>query len=122
MSSHPIVHVEISATDRKKSAEFYHKVFGWAVHHIDEMSYTTFTTGDNELGGGFNPAPQNMPVGSTCIYIGTDDIDASLREIETNGGKIVRPKDEIPGMGWFALFQDPAGNLVGLYTTTPQGN
>jgi uncharacterized protein len=122
MSTHPIVHVEFSATDHKESAEFYNKVFGWKVQHFDEMNYTTFATGDNEVGGGFNPAPENMPVGSTSVYIGTDDIDASLREIEAHGGKTVRPKDEIPGMGWFALFQDPGGNMVGLYTTMNQSS
>lgn len=116
MSHHPIVHIEISATDRKKSAAFYNQIFGWNVQPIEEMNYTTFSPGESELGGGFNPAPQNMPVGSTCIYIGTDDIEASLKEIEKHGGKIIHPKDEIPGMGWFALFEDPAGNTVGLYT------
>ena len=116
MSHHPIVHVEISATNRKQTSEFYNKVFGWQVQHIEEMDYSTFTTGDKELGGGFNPAPQNMPIGSTLIYVGTDDIEASLSQIEANGGKTIHPKSEIPGFGWFALFQDPGGNLVGLYT------
>ncbi len=120
MSTHPIVHIEISATNRKQSSEFYNKVFGWKIQHIEEMNYSMFSVEDNELGGGFNPAPENMPVGSTLIYIDTEDIDVSLREIEMNGGKTIRPKDEIPGMGWFALFQDPGGNLVGLYTTLPR--
>lgn len=116
MSAHPIVHVEISATNRKKSAEFFQKVFNWQIQHIEEMNYSTFATGEKELGGGFNPAPDNMPVGSTCIYVGTDDIDASLSLIEANGGKTIAPKAEIPGMGWFALFQDPSGNTLGLFT------
>ena len=121
MSTHPIVHVELSTTDRKKSAGFYNKVFGWEAQHIDEMNYSTFTTGENQIGGGFNPAPDNMPVGSTLVYIGTDDIEATLREIEANGGKTIAPKSEIPGMGWFAMFQDPTGNLVGLYTDMNPG-
>lgn len=120
MSTHPIVHIEISATDHKKSAEFFHNVFGWQTQNIDEMNYSTFSTGENEVGGGFNPAPENMPVGTTCVYVGTDDIDATLSLIEANGGKTIRPKDEIPGMGWFALFQDPGGNLLGLYTAMMQ--
>jgi len=45
MSTHPIVHVEISAIDRKKSSKFYEDVFGWKVQHIDEMNYTTFMPG-----------------------------------------------------------------------------
>ncbi len=122
MPKHPIVHVEISTTDHQKSAEFYSKVFDWKVQHIDAMNYSTFSTGDDQLAGGFNPAPQNMPIGSTSVYIGTDDIEASLAEIEANGGKTLMPKNEIPGMGWFALFQDPAGNTLGLYTDMTQGS
>ena len=122
MSTHPIVHVEFSTTDRKKSAEFYNSVFGWKTEHIDEMNYTTFSTGENQVGGGFNPAPDNMPVGATVVYIGTDDIEATLKQIEANGGKTLRPKDEIPGFGWFALFQDPAGNMLGLYTAMNPGS
>jgi len=50
------------------------------------------------------------------VYIGTGDINATLAEIEKHGGKTISPKTEIPGMGWFALFSDPGGNLVGIYT------
>jgi predicted enzyme related to lactoylglutathione lyase len=31
------------------------------------------------------------------------------------GGKILAPKTEIPGMGWFAFFADPNGNRLALY-------
>lgn len=116
MSKHPFVHVELSTTNQQQSAEFYSNVFGWQARHIPEMNYTTFSIGENQMGGGFNPAPDNMPVGSTAVYIGTDDIEATLAQIEAHGGKTISPKAEIPGMGWFALFQDPSGNLLGLYT------
>jgi hypothetical protein len=53
------------------------------------------------------------------VYIGTDDIEASLAKVEKLGGKTVTPKSEIPGMGWFALFTDPSGNLVGLFAGIP---
>ena len=115
MSKHPIVHVEISAKDRKESAEFYSKVFGWQMNHIDEMSYTTFATGENEVGGGLNPVTEENPVGTVLVYIGTDDIEGTLAEIEAHGGQLVAPKHEIPGMGWFAVFKDPTGNVMALY-------
>ena len=116
MSKHPIVHVEISAKDRKESAEFYSKVFGWQMQHIDEMSYTTFGTGDEgEVGGGLNPVTDENPAGTVTVYIGADDIEATLAEIEAHGGKKVMDKMEIPGMGWFAFFQDPTGNTLALY-------
>ena len=36
---------------------------------------------------------------------------------ESLGAKTLMPKTSIPGIGWFALFADPTGNQVGLYTT-----
>jgi hypothetical protein len=30
------------------------------------------------------------------------------------------PKQEIPGMGWFAVFQDPTGITLALYEAQPQ--
>jgi predicted enzyme related to lactoylglutathione lyase len=117
MSKHPIVHVEISAEDRKASADFYSKVFGWEMQHMDEMHYTTFATSDDEnaVGGGLNPVTAENPAGTVTVYIGTDDIEGSLAEIEANGGQTILPKTEIPQMGWFAFFKDPTGNTLALY-------
>jgi hypothetical protein len=46
-----------------------------------------------------------------------DDIEATLAKASTLGGKTVVPKQEVPGMGWFAWFQDPEGNCIGLWKT-----
>ena len=38
-----------------------------------------------------------------------------------NGGTVKEPKQEIPGMGWFAVVIDPEGNEVGLYQSAARG-
>ena len=115
MTKHPIVHIEFSARDRSEAAKFYGAVFGWESQDMPEMNYTTFDTG-KEPGGGFNPLGEQVKAGDVFVYIGTDDIDATLAKIEAQGGKTVMPKSEIPGVGWFAFFNDPTGNMVALYT------
>lgn len=115
MSKHPIVHIEFSSRDRAESAKFYSQVFGWKTQDMPEMNYTTFDTG-KQPGGGFNPVGDQMKAGDVFVYIGTDDIDATLAKIESAGGKTVIPKSEIPGVGWIAFFTDPTGNMVALYT------
>ena len=57
-----------------------------------------------------------MKPGEVLIYIATDDIDASLAKINKLGGKTLVPKNEIPDIGWYAVFTDPTGNKFGLYT------
>ncbi|MFQ5616249.1 MAG: VOC family protein, partial [Anaerolineales bacterium] len=116
MSNHPFVHIEFSTKDRKEAADFYGSVFGWEMQHIDDMNYTMFSTGEGQIGGGLNPVQENYPAGTVSVYIGTEDIEATLAKIEASGGKTLVPKSEIPNTGWFAFFSDPTGNMVGLYT------
>ncbi len=112
---HPVVHIEISAKDREAAGQFYHRLFGWQVEQMPEMNYASFETGEGP-GGGFNPVGPETPAGTVTVYIGTDDIEGDLKCVEELGGTIVTPRMEIPGFGWFALFRDPTGNRLGLYT------
>ena len=114
MSEHPIVHVEFSAQDRQAAGKFYSELFGWKVQQIPEMNYATFETGS--VGGGLNPVQETYPAGTVVVYVHTDDIDATLVKAESLGGKTLVPKSEIPGVGWFGLFADPTGNMIGLLT------
>ena len=120
MSRHPIVHIELSTQDSAESAKFYGGLFGWKTQAVPEMNYTTFDTGEGSPGGGFNPLGEQVKAGDVSIYVGTDDIDAALAKVEALGGATVMPKSEIPNNGWFALFKDPTGNIVGLFTGTEQ--
>jgi predicted enzyme related to lactoylglutathione lyase len=113
--SHPIVHVEFSARDHREAARFYNDIFGWKTQEYPEMNYTTFETGDGG-GGGFNPVQEDYPAGTVMVYIKTDDIEATLAQIEAHGGKTVVAKLEIPTVGWMAVFSDPTGNNVALLT------
>lgn len=119
MSNHPIVHIEISTVDREASGKFYSDLFGWHVEQMPEMSYATFETHEG-VGGGFNPVGNGVPAGTVTVYIDTDDIDATLAKVEDLGGQTLATKTEIPGIGWFGLFRDLSGNMIGLYTRLPE--
>jgi predicted enzyme related to lactoylglutathione lyase len=118
MAHHKIIHVELAAKDRKALSQFYNKVFGWQLEHFDDMNYTTFDPGDG-VRGGFNPVTDENPSGTTVVYIETDDITASLKEVEKAGGTITMQETEIPNTGRFGMFCDPQGNTVGLYKPNP---
>jgi predicted enzyme related to lactoylglutathione lyase len=118
MVVHKIVHIELSAKDRKALSKFYANVFGWEVQDIDEMNYTTFKAGDG-VGGGFNPVTEENPVGMVTVYIETDDVTASLKDVQKAGGTILSPEMEIPNTGKFGLFRDPQGNMIGLFKPYP---
>ena len=116
MSKRNVVHIEIPTRSGKESAEFYEKLFGWHIEHDEEHNYTQFDPHDGP-GGGFNPLSDNVKAGDVLIYVNSDDIEADLKKAQALGGAVVMEKAEIPGVGWYGMFADPTGNMIGLYTS-----
>jgi predicted enzyme related to lactoylglutathione lyase len=48
-------------------------------------------------------------------YVGTDDIDADVGRIWVEGGTIMRPPQDIPNVGRFAVVSDPGGAVFLLF-------
>jgi predicted enzyme related to lactoylglutathione lyase len=116
MTAFPVNHLEISASDPQAAAEFYSKVFGWKIETEESMNYVQFLAEEGGIGGAFTEVDDNNPAGTLVPYVTTDDIEASLAKIGELGGSTVVPKTEIPGIGHFAIFTDPTGNNIGLYS------
>ena len=117
MSKRNIVHVEIPAANVEAAGKFYADLFGWKISHMPEMNYTMFEAGDGDEYGGFPQVSPENPAGQVLVYIHSDDIEADLKKVEKLGGKVIYQKAEIPGTGWFGVFQDPTGNVLALYTS-----
>jgi predicted enzyme related to lactoylglutathione lyase len=119
---HPIVHIEIPATNTSAAGKFYNEVFGWKIEADQMYGYVQFQS-EGGPGGGFVEVGKENPVNiqykpdSLLVYLGSDDIDATLATIEAHGGKTVLPKTEIPHVGWWAVFTDPSGNRLALFTS-----
>jgi len=116
MTKRNIVHIEIPAADSAKAAQFYHALFGWKTTRDEAMDYTLWEPSDGP-GGGFSPLGEQVKPGDVLIYIDSDDIEADLKQVKKLGGTVIRPKSEIQGVGWFAIFKDPTGNMIALYTS-----
>jgi predicted enzyme related to lactoylglutathione lyase len=115
MGKHQIVHVELPSTDPQRAAQFYGELFGWRIVTAPGMDYIMFDP-EAQPGGGFPATDDVYTAGGAIVHVTTDDIEASLAHVASLGGQTVVPKTEIPGMGWYAVFRDPSGNKVGLYT------
>jgi hypothetical protein len=116
MSKRNIVHVEIPAANVDAAAKFYQGLLGWKIQPVPEMNYTMWEAADGS-GGGFPEVSADNPAGQVLVYIDSDDIEADLNKVEKLGGKVLYRKTEIPGTGWFGMFKDPTGNVLGLYTS-----
>ena len=112
--AHPVVHFEIGCKDKAATSAFYQNVFGWV---IDPGPMGLIDTGSKEGIAGHIAALGHEPHQFTHFYIQTDDIQASLNQVEAAGGKTVVPPVPNP-TGTFAWFTDPEGNTVGLWKPT----
>ena len=122
MSKRNVVHVEIPSANVEAAGKFYQELFGWKLSPMPEMNYTMWEDGSGS-GGGFPQVSEENPAGQVLVYIDSEDIEADLKKVVQLGGKVIHPKTEIPQTGWYAFFQDPTGNVLGLYTSmNPESN
>jgi predicted enzyme related to lactoylglutathione lyase len=98
------------------AGKFYQELFGWKTQEVPEMNYTMWES-EGGSAGGFPQVSEDNPAGQVLVHIHSDDIDTDLKKVEELGGKALHPKTEIPETGWFAVFQDPTGNVLALYTS-----
>ena len=120
MSRHPVVHIDIPASDPRAAGKFYAEAFDWNIQTPPGFEDYPMFQVEGGPGGGFvqigHMHDLSIKPGDVLIYIGTDDIDASLAKVTALGGKIAQPRTEIPEVGWWAAFADPTGNTIGLFT------
>ena len=114
-----VVHFEINALDPERAMKFYEKAFGWWFSKWDgPFDYWLVMTGkENQPGIDGGLMKGEVKQGSTVNTLDVASIDEAIRKVEDAGGKIVRPKNAIPGVGWIAYFQDTEGNQFGMMQT-----
>jgi predicted enzyme related to lactoylglutathione lyase len=114
-----IVHVEFHVKDPKKVEKFYGSLFGWKFEAVPGMNYSLFQAPSGPGGGVGTLEPGNWQMGITN-YIGVNSVEEYVNKIEKAGGKIIMPKAEVPGQGWFAVFEDPSGTRMALWQANLQ--
>jgi len=118
-----IVHFEIPVDDLARAKGFYGSIFGWQIDDVPDMDYTIVRTvgvDDRQMpkepgaiNGGMMQRSDDTP--SPVLTIEVASVDDALQRVEAAGGKVVRSKQAIPGMGAFAYFKDSEGNTLGLW-------
>jgi uncharacterized protein len=108
-----ICYIEMPAVDARKSGEFYRKIFGWNVRDRGDGS-VGFDDGVGEVSGTWVLGRKPFDGRGLTLHIMVDDIEATMKLVEDNGGKIEQgvaaQQPEIT-----ATFRDVAGNVFGLY-------
>jgi predicted enzyme related to lactoylglutathione lyase len=125
-----VVHFEIPFDDGDRARGFYREALGWQVEEMPGMAYTMAVSGPTtEQGMPSEPGYINGglfqreagPLRGPVIVVDVEAIDATLKRIEELGGTTVVARMPVGEMGFVAYFQDPEGNVVGLWENAPQG-
>ena len=117
-----VVHFEIPVDDVGRAVKFYKETFGWDVQEYPEMKYTIVRTGPVDekqmpkepgfINGGIM---KRKHVRNPVITIEVKDVEAALKTVKQNGGKIHSEKTTVGDMGYAAYIEDSEGNVVGLW-------
>jgi predicted enzyme related to lactoylglutathione lyase len=119
-----VVHFEIPVDDMDAARRFYGDVFGWDLQGWgdgdDYVMATTVATGPDHrptqpgaINGALMRRADDAP--APVLVVAVESIDQYLPRIESAGGAVVRPKTEIPSMGFYAYVRDGQGNVIGLW-------
>lgn len=108
---------ELVTPDTAAAQSFYSKVLGWKTQAWElDASYTLFVANSGPVGG---TSSESGPA-QWLSYIGTDDIEATVRQAQDLGGIVTRQITDMPNGGRYALLEDPQGAAFGVYQSTSE--
>jgi uncharacterized protein len=123
-----IVHFEIPADDVERARKFYSTLFGWKIEKIEvkkdgaTMDYWMISTStkredssekSSHLEGGL--IKRQHPQQPNLNYISVSSIDDYSNKVKELGGKVLLPKTEITGYGFFTVCIDTENNAFALW-------
>lgn len=112
---------ELATKDEKVAGEFYSRLFGWVsqVQDMGPTSYTIFFRGDQMAAGMIQMTEEwgDIPP-HWMVYFAVEDCDSSAETVKQLGGEIKVPPTDIPGIGRFAVAQDPQGAVFSIIKLT----
>lgn len=116
-----VVWNELGTPDKQKAGEFYSNVFGWTKQAFPgPMEYIVFNNGDKGIGGMYQITPEMGPIPPHwMVYFAVDDCDAKVQKASELGAKVMKPAEDIPGVGRFAILSDPQGAVFALLKPQP---
>ena len=109
-----ITHIDIPVSDMARAQGFYSTLFGWEIAEPPGFEGYPMWRAPNQISGG-GLAPRGEGFTQPRSYVETDSIEQTLELVKANGGKVLMDMSPISETSWWAIFEDPDGNHVGLY-------
>ena len=108
--------IDTQQPDRDAALRFYGAVFGWSFeNHLQrgDRAYDLATL-DGRVVAAIGSGPSDTTATWTT-YIGVDDVEAAVANVEAAGGTVVAPPLRAGSAGRLALVTDPTGANLALW-------
>jgi len=111
-----VIHFEICADDPDRAVKFYAEALGWKIGKWEgPLEYWLIRTGEEEGEPGIDGAIMGREDDWTTINtISVPSLDEYRQRVEKTGGKVVSPKQTVPGVGYHSYCLDTEGNVFGI--------
>jgi predicted enzyme related to lactoylglutathione lyase len=107
-----LVHLDIAADDPERAASFYRNVFGWTVTRLEGPAPYWLLTPPSGSGPGAGIARRENDWQTVTPTFDVPSADDFAATVVREGGTIVAPKTDIPGIGRLVTFRDTEGNIL----------
>lgn len=108
---------ELVTKDANVAGAFYTNLLGWGtrVQKMDTVDYTVFLRGEEQAGGMMEMTEEWGGVPSHWMsYFAVADCDVTAAKAVELGGNVCVPPTDIPGVGRFAVLDDPQGSTFSV--------
>jgi uncharacterized protein len=114
---------DLMTTDPTAAVEFYTKVLGWGTEKWQgpgsNPDYSMWTANGQALGG-VMPLPDEVKAMGVpphwIAYVASEDVDATAKQTEKLGGRVLTGPMDIPTVGRFAILSDLQGATFAAFT------
>ena len=109
---------ELTTSDRSDATDFYTGLLGLDSGEMERaMEYTLLKAAGDDVAGVMQITEEMGPVPPHWgVYFGVANVDDTTSKADSLGATILVPWTEIPGIGRFAVIQDPQGAVFGIFT------
>ena len=112
---------DLMSTEPEAAIKFYSDVVGWTTQKWEggDPNYTMFVADGTPIGGVNQLSQEAADMGAPThwlSYVTIADVEGVVEKIKASGGTVLKEAMTMPGVGTFAIIQDPQGGVIAPFT------
>jgi predicted enzyme related to lactoylglutathione lyase len=114
--------MDLTVPNAEQVKNFYQQVVGWEVEEVSMGDYNDYSMNSpidkKAITGICHAKGPNADIPASWMpYFIVDDLDASIKSVENQGGEILTTIKSMGDTDRYVFIKDPAGAMCALYMT-----